>query len=233
MDRHYKIADLAVCMDAYGRSLRQAEPYLSIPVEQPDIIIRDEYQYVQQRGPGLSADECRYVANSWSFSIQLMKYNGFVLHSSAVEMDGQAYLFTANSGTGKSTHTKLWLEQFGSRARILNDDKPALRLVDGVWYAYGTPWSGKSDLNYPGKVPLAGICSLNRGETNRICRLPTEEAVKVLFRQIAKPSQRETAERLLSLLDQLFTEIPFWHLECNMDPEAALVSYKAMSGMKG
>ena len=84
-------------------------------------------------------------------------------------MDGQAYLFSADSGVGKSTHSRLWQQVFGDqRVTIINDDKPALRLRDGVWYVYGTPWSGKYGLNHNLCYPLAGICFLERSKTNKI-----------------------------------------------------------------
>ena len=141
-------------------------------------------------------------------------------------------MFTANPGTGKSTHTSLWLQKFGNRAFILNDDKPALRLEDGAWYAYGTPWSGKHDISVNARVPVAGIACLERGEINEIEPFSGRDAVLALLRQCNRPKAAEYRIKLLDLLDKLITQVPVWKLKCNMDPEAAIVSYEAMSGCK-
>ena len=145
-------------------------------------------------------------------------------------MDGRAYLFSAPCGTGKSTHTRLWLEQFGERAAILNDDKPALRRVDGKWYAYGTPWSGKHDISINTRVPIAGICVLRRGEINKIERYSGAGAVHDILEQTTRSRSPEFMNKMLNLLDKLLTEVPVWRMECNMDPEAAIMSHRAMSG---
>ena len=73
----------------------------------------------------------------------LLERNVLMMHGSTVAVDGQAYLFTAACGTGKSTHTRLWREAFGSRAVMVNDDKPFLKVTGGSVLAYGSPWTGK------------------------------------------------------------------------------------------
>jgi len=152
-----------------------------------------------------------------------------LIHASAVVVDDRAYLFSAPCGTGKSTHTKLWLKEFGDRAFILNDDKPALRLEDGVWYAYGTPWSGKHDLSANVRVPVAGICFLSRSEKNEIKPFTGPKAIFSLLDQTARPPSPSLRGMLMTLCDKLLTTVPVWQMGCNMDPEAARVSYEAMS----
>jgi hypothetical protein len=124
----------------------------------------------------------------------------------------------------------LWLRAFGERAFVLNDDKPALRLEDGVFYAYGTPWSGKTDQNVNTRVPLAGICVLGRGQENVIRPYSGAAAVHDILEQTARSADAEFMVTLLELLDRLVTAVPVWKLECNMDPQAAVVSYSAISG---
>ena len=155
-----------------------------------------------------------------------------MLHSSAVMLDGVAYLFSAPCGTGKSTHTKLWLDVFGNRADILNDDKPALRRVDGCWYAYGTPWSGKYDISINTRVPVGGICVLSRGETNKIERYTGMKAIGDIWEQTLRSKDAEHVGKILGLLDQLLTEVPVWKMACNMEPDAARMSHAAMTGGK-
>ncbi len=229
MEQYYKIAGLVVQMDTFGRTLEQAKPYLCEKAE-PQIVISSNWESLQKRQPHLSKDDSEYISTCTWFYGSLLKYSGFLLHSSAVVVDGKAYLFSAASGTGKSTHTQLWLKQFGDRAYMLNDDKPALRLEDGQWYAYGTPWSGKYDYSTNARVPLAGICFLKRGEKNVIRPFGGSKAVFAFLEQTVRPRVVEARVEIMSLLTKLMETVPIWQLECNMDPEAALVSYRAMSG---
>lgn len=98
----------------------------------------------QKQNPHLTIAECEYVWAGIQFYRKLLNYQGFMLHASAIEVDGKAYLFSADSGVGKSTHAKLWQKFFGEeRAEILNDDKPAVVIEDECCFAYGTPFSGK------------------------------------------------------------------------------------------
>jgi len=232
MTKYYKIANLIIEMDSYGRTLTQAEPYLIENYKEqdiPDIIIKTDLKSFQEKNPYYSEDDCEYMAAGGCFYHQLLNFQGMLLHSSAVVKDGQAYLFTAPSGTGKSTHTNLWLKNFED-AFILNDDKPAIRLEDGKFYAYGTPWSGKNDINRNIRAPLAGICVLHRGEKNKIEPYSGTGALHDIMEQTLRLKNPVTIGNLLDLLDKLVTMVPIWKLECNMEPEAALVSYNAMSG---
>lgn len=231
MVQHYSIAGLVVEMDSFGRTVEQAKPYRCDEAE-PQIVIRSDWRTLQQRQPHLSDEDCEYLTTGGSFYRQLLQYDGFLLHSSAVVMDGRAYLFSASCGTGKSTHTGLWLKAFGERAYILNDDKPALRLEDGQWYAYGTPWSGKYDISTNIRVPVAGICFLKRGAENVIRPFGGSAAVFAFFEQTARPAAKESRITILTLLEKLMDQVPIWQMECNMEPDAPIVSYEAMSGEK-
>lgn len=232
MLQYYKIAGLVVEMDSYGRTVKQAVPYLMEAAADPDIRIVSYRDVMKERIPQLSDDDAEYLGTGGCFYKELLNFNGFQLHSSAVVMDGKAYLFSANSGTGKSTHTNLWLKQFGSRAFILNDDKPAVRLIDGVWYAFGTPWSGKNDISVNEGIPIGGICMIERGEKNEIRPFTGKEAIFEVFVQTNRPKAAEYRMKLLDLLDNMMRTVPVWKLKCNMDPDAAIVSYEAMSGEK-
>ena len=152
-----------------------------------------------------------------------------MLHASAVELDGRAYLFSGPCGMGKSTHTRLWQQTFGSAAQVFNDDKPALRCVDGKWYAYGTPWCGKDGININMKVPLAGICFLKQAPENRIRHLSPVEAVqKIISQTRRKFAQVENLDLMLRHVEKLAFEIPVFELENRPESEAALLSYETM-----
>ena len=229
MEQDYLIAGLRVRMDTFGRTAVQAEPYLTETAGEADMVITSNPQQLKERQPHLSLDDCEYLSTGGSFYRQLLGFHGMLIHASAVVMDGYAYLFSAPCGTGKSTHTDLWRAAFGhDRVLMLNDDKPALRFEDGRWYAYGTPWSGKTDQNLNIRVPLGGVCVLTRGETNEIAPFGGVPAIFALLEQTARPQVANAREHLLELLDCLLREIPVWKLKCTPTQEAAMVAHDAM-----
>ena len=188
-----------------------------------------EAQYKPDNWPGLSGDDVCYMESGAQFHLQLMRYNGIMLHASAVAMDGKAYLFSGPSGTGKSTHTKLWQQVFGEKAQVFNDDKPALRRLDGKWYAYGTPWCGKDGINQNMRVPLAGICFLKQAKENSIVRLTNKEAVYRVFSQtLHRFYRQENLDLMLSHVDKLVREVPVFELHNLPEPAAAQLSYETM-----
>ena len=163
------------------------------------------------------------------FAEYLFEQDVLMTHGSTVAVDGRAYLFTAKCGTGKSTHTRLWRQVFGDRAAIVNDDKPFLKLTDNGILACGSPWSGKHGLDTNIIVPLQGICILERGKENRIARILPEEALPMLLHQTHCPLALQNREPFEALVLQLAQTVPLWRMECNMDPQAADISHKAMS----
>ena len=232
MAEKYKVADLLFEMDTFGRTLQQAEPYICNCLENTDFVLTTYSDEVKNLYEGIDDDLAEYLGTGVSFYKELLKHNGMMLHSSAVVVDGQVYLFSADSGTGKSTHTMLWRKLFPSNSYILNDDKPALRYVDGIWYAYGTPWSGKHDISVNIGVPVKGIAFVERGSDNIIEPYGGKLAILDFLKQVNRPRGMEYRILVLDLLDKLLRDVPVWKLKCNMDPEAAIVSYEAMSGKK-
>lgn len=223
----YRIADLLVQMDVSGRTLQQAKAY-EVQSEQPaDIVLECDVDEILELNPELSGrDVAQYMGTGAIFARELLSFDGTFLHSSAVVLDGKAYLFSAPSGTGKSTHTEKWCRLFG--ARYLNDDKPALRLVDGVWMAYGTPWSGKHDLSSNEGVPVGGVAVLRRGEENIITRMQPAEALPWIMSQTSFRLSRANMEKQLALMDQFLRQVPIWQLYCRNEDAAALLSRDAM-----
>lgn len=159
----------------------------------------------------------------------LIDRNSLMLHGSTICVDGKAYLFTAPCGTGKSTHTRLWRELLGTRAVMVNDDKPFLRISPTGVLACGSPWCGKHGLAANICVPLAGICSLHRGQRNSIRSADGDELLEILRLQSHIPEDPMLAQKTFSLIDSLRSMVPLWVLHCNQDLEAARVAYDAMS----
>lgn len=153
-----------------------------------------------------------------------------LMHGSCVAVDGEGYLFTAKSGTGKSTHTRLWREMFGDRAVMINDDKPLIRVTNVCALIYGTPWSGKHHLDSNCSVPLKAVCVLERAAQNVIHRISAAEAYPTLLQQIYRPSNAAAMRQTVRIIDRLSDKVAFWRLGCNMDPEAAQIAYDAMKG---
>jgi hypothetical protein len=158
-------------------------------------------------------------------------YNTFLFHGSCVAVDGIGYLFTAKSGTGKSTHSRLWRELLGDRAVMVNDDKPLIRVnPDGTATVYGTPWDGKHHLSTNIAVPLKAICILERAKQNTIRQITAGEAYPMLLQQAYRPMDSTALSKTLTLIDKLAASVSLWRLGCNTDIEAARVAYKAMKG---
>ena len=158
----------------------------------------------------------------------LLDKGTILFHGSVIAVDGVAYLFTAKSGTGKSTHTRLWREMLGERAVMVNDDKPFLQItLEGV-IAWGSPWMGKHRLGCNMQAPLRAICILERGAENRIRRIEPKDAVHMLLQQSSRPRNPAKLPQYLDLIDRLSQKVAFYRLQCNMDPEAAKVAYEGM-----
>lgn len=227
----YNIAGVLVDMEPkYPRTAKQSEAYIVAESGKSNIRIRLSDEFLSERqkeNPHLTLEDCEYIWLGSEFYNALPAFGGMLLHSSAVVHEDKGYLFSAPSGTGKSTHTQLWLKEFDG-SYILNDDKPAIMLTDKGIYVYGTPFSGKTDWNVNKGVPLQGICALERGAENIIERMSPEEATFRILNQTVRPYEEERMQQMLDVLDRVISEIPTYMLHCNMDPEAARVSYTAM-----
>ena len=158
---------------------------------------------------------CRRIAEV------LPKYDRVLFHGSSLALDGRGVLFTAKSGTGKSTHTRLWREEFGTRVRMINDDKPFLHITEAGVTVYGTPWRGKHGLGENICAKLHGIYFLNRGTDNQVLPVSAREMYPLLLQQTYTPDDPEMMVRTLGLVEQLSRRTKMLKLYCNMDPEAA------------
>ena len=223
----YEIAGLLVEMTVSGRTQKQAAAYAAPASGTPDIVLLSDPERILKYNPHLQTlDMAEYMSLGTSFAKRLLDFDGFQLHASAVVLEGKAYLFSAPPGTGKSTHTKKWCRLFG--ARHLNDDKPAVRCMNGVWTAYGTPWSGKNDLSSPEGAPIGAVVFLKRGDTNSIRKLQPAQAVPYLISQLLRYLTKEAMERQMELADLFLRDVPVWELTCRNDDEAAWVSHDAI-----
>lgn len=152
-----------------------------------------------------------------------------LFHGSVVAVDGKAYLFTAPSGTGKSTHSRLWREYFGERAVMVNDDKPLLKITRDAVYACGTPWDGKHHLNTNIMVPLEAIYILKQAKENKREKIVPQQAYPMLFQQCYRPKSVEAMTKTLIMMDRLMEKVSVYRLECNVSKEAVMVAYEGIN----
>ncbi len=231
----YRIAgvDTGLILRKGGIIETQAREYLCEFEGDPQIVIGlpDEYIALKRMAvPHMSDFEVEYMWSGAEFCTKLLKFDGFMLHASGVVYQDRAYLFSAPSGTGKSTHTTIWRKTFGEdKTYIINDDKPVIRMVDGKVLVFGTPWSGKTDQNKNKSVPLQGICFIERSDDNRIEVMPVREAVHRILDQTIRPTDSGEMTKLLELLDRLLKNVKVYKLYCNMENEAAIVAYNGMN----
>ncbi len=224
-----KIADLITEVPEADGLYDRCKDYICDEKIGADIIIRTELYRTEKYDDRASKNLVAYMESAAQFYRELINFGGFYLHSSAVVLDGKAYLFSGPCGAGKSTHTRLWQSTFGPGARVINDDKPAIRYVDGQWIVYGTPWCGKDGINENAKAPLAGVCFLEQAEENRIRRLSLVEAMqRVMSQTIYKFDETEQLDKLLVLMNRFLEEVPIYELENRPESAAARLSYETM-----
>lgn len=236
-----KLADIPIEISANFRYSKQIlEEYLTketpevvISVSASDICFEEKLSSMEDqkagRPAGCFSDEyLESLAVYRKLADALVYKNVLVVHGSALCLDGKGYLFSAPSGTGKSTHAALWKRLYGERVLVLNDDKPMIRLFGNKAYLYGTPWDGKHHISINEKAPLLGIAMLKQADINRMTRLSPSESYPQFLQHIHRPLDREGSLEVMRLLGRLSDNVPMYQLECNMDIQAAMVSSKIL-----
>lgn len=202
----------------------EVEGDAAFTVEVPDKVM----EKVKAQNPDYSDGYLESLEIYRAICRKILDYDAMLMHCAAIAVDGEAYLFTALSGTGKTTHIKLWMKKFGDRCFVVNGDKPILRIKDGKFYVCGTPWQGKEDYGNNVIVPIKAVCILNRGEKNSIKKLAPHEAISTVLTQTLRTNDMAEMEKVLKMTDKLLQSVPFYELYCNMEDEAAEVSYNGM-----
>lgn len=153
------------------------------------------------------------------FQQTVVNYDGLVIHASTIKFNGKAVTFTAPSGTGKSTHTGLWKKYYPETV-VINDDMPAIRMIDGRAVAYGTPWSGKTDINENDSAPLEAMVFIERAEECSISELTPMEAFIRMMREIPISPHKHQSDLMMSVMNKLFSNVPAYLLKCNISKDA-------------
>lgn len=233
----YKIADLNIKINpVYQATLNRLRPYLS-DEKSADLELvptKEEIQgFANASSVACNAEEAEGIVifNMLCKKI-LEEFDGFFFHSSSLVMDNEAYIFTAESGTGKSTHTSLWRKRYGDRVKMINDDKPIIRKRDGRFYIYGTPWMGKSEIGNNIKAPIKAVFVLERDSQSSAERVSPSSVIAQLLKATLVFSDKSNMTKLLSLYDEFFSSTQLYRLKCNTDISAAEVAYNAVKSPK-
>lgn len=211
------------CAEYFSGYETNLSPDLTVSVNQTDI---EAERSISE--PGFSDGYLESLAFLRKLSTDFSQMGILLFHASAIEFDGKAYLYTAVSGTGKSTHSALCKQAFGDRVRYINDDKPFLRFDNGNWNVFGSPWSGKHRLGNNICVPLGGIAILKRGRENSIRRVSGDYALPTLLAQSYRPNNPIAMQNVLDLVVKL-SKTPIYELTCNISQDAARLSLGEMS----
>lgn len=212
------LTDRAPVFSVYAEDNRMAE----LREYSPDM--RDEF---------LERD-CIYSA----IASNLPYYNRVTLHGACISYRGKGYLFTAASGTGKSTHIGLWKQYIGAEVDIVNGDKPIFHIeAEGTHTkitAYDTPWCGKEGWNRKHSAEMAAICFIRRTEDgkNHIRMVDPDEAISLMLRQMFHPYEPEATGLMLELFSKMIESLPLYLLECDISEEAVACSFEALTGEK-
>lgn len=200
----------------------------------PDYADVDIRLWQGRRHPVCSLTDFEYIYSGLAFGDRLLQMGGTVVHGSALAMDGRGIIFSANSGVGKSTHAMLWKARFGDEVAIVNDDKPAVRFIAGKPYIFGTPWSGKTDLNANVRAPLSAIVFIERSTVNRLERLGARDAIFALSGQMERPYyDRRLGELSLERLERLIETVPVYRLHCTISQQAVDTVYAEIMAKRG
>lgn len=165
------------------------------------------------------------------FGLMTITYKTVAIHSSCIVYNNKAVLFLGESGTGKSTHTRLWRKNIEG-AFLLNDDSPILRVEDGKIWAYGSPWSGKTPCYKQERYELKACVRLSQAPYNQISKSSILQAYGAIHPSCPPEFayDENLYEHISGFINDLLSKVPFYHLECLPDKEASLLSFKTIFG---
>ena len=205
--------------------------------DKPDLVISvSPLEVKKEMEASTYKNSFAYTESFLSFkklSSRLAEFDAFLMHGAVIKIRNKGIVFSAPSGTGKTTHMLRWKEVFGDEVTVINGDKPIIRQRDGHPVAYGTPWCGKEGYTSNDSVNITDICFIERAEQNSVCRVEARDAVKELMSQILIPKVPADTIRVLGMLDDILKECSVWKIYCNKDIEAALVASEEIFKVRG
>lgn len=184
----------------------------------------DDYKKYNSLHPEVPVDEAEHIFLATEFFRKILKYNAIMIHSSAIKYNGKCYLFSADSGIGKSTHTSLWQEVYGDKVQIINDDKPIIRIKNNKLIVYGSPFAGGTMKFQNDSADLGAIVFLERSKNNSIEELSPQSAMRYLFKESVRKIGKNQMNNSLNMISVILENCKFYKLKCNMDKSSAILS---------
>lgn len=230
----YKIAGFITEINIHYDKLKKlSEPFICDDNENAEIFIDIKESRIDnllnKMIEGTTREDAEEFAASCDFNKAIISKNAMLLHSSAIMYNGGGYLFSAQSGVGKSTHTRLWKSAFGDKVKYINDDKPVVKIDEKGCIVYGTPFDGGSGIANNISAPLKAIIFIKRADKNSIRKMSqTSEILQELYFSTVHMVDKITAVDMLKNFERLIKLTDFYMLECNTDIESALVAKKAL-----
>ncbi|MCR5429733.1 MAG: hypothetical protein K6E58_00670 [Eubacterium sp.] len=220
----------------YSYIEKKFKDYIIEKVEKSDDVYQISYtdkDFDRWMNEDLNIKEPAYIEFSCimeKIASDLPNHDMLLMHGATIEYKGKAYVFTAPSGTGKSTHIKLWKEHLGDNVSIINGDKPEVSFKDGKVYMHGAPWCGKEGWQINTSAPLAGVCLVERGKENKIEQIHPGENIEFFMMQLYLVDEPGYLIKVVDLFKKMAEAVPFYRLECDISEDAAKCSFEAMTG---
>ena len=223
-EQDYATGELARYAEGYRFTMtREGKTFLLIKKDGSNIV-------ESNLGSVAQADPSLVRFGIWiMFGIVIAPLGAIAIHSSVIVKEHEAVLCLGESGTGKSTHTRLWRENI-EEARLLNDDSPIIRIIDGKCIVYGSPWSGKTPCYVNKNVPARAFMRLSQAPYNKIHRLPALSAIGAILPSCppAFAYDNTLQDHICNTVSDIISCTPVYHLECLPDAAAAELSYSTI-----
>lgn len=219
----------------YEISRRYFADYMADQTDEPEIYaaVSDEaLEEIAGRLPDIPREIAEITELYRPIAEAMPALGGFVFHGAAITFGERGYIFAAPSGTGKSTHIRLWRKYLGDTVDIVNGDKPIITVADdGTVFVHGTPWAGKERWQKNRSVSLAGICLLHRGESCRAEAADPNEILPFLFTQTYLSRSADVTGKTMELIDAVMKRVPIYSLYCDVSEDAVRCSFEMMCGL--
>lgn len=224
-----RLAELNICIDnKYPYIEAMCREYITDAPADFTVSVTDDEIKAEGADEGYSLEYLETLAIYRKIANKIIEYDGFLMHGVVLSVDDKGIAFCARSGTGKTTHSRLWQDMLGDRCQVINGDKPLVRIIDDKVYAYGTPWSGKEGINKNARVELKKVCFIQRGTENEIKPCTKKDALGHFMTQVFIPDNGMLTLKTMDLIDRFIRKMDIYILKCNMDISAAKTAFDGM-----